>query len=113
MNCLIGKIYYHYIYYDKMLIFISMCIIYFVIDFVVSSQSNRIQNIKLKKPVSANDTMIKTNTIIFQSDLALSYNSFGFHTSLINKSCKFYENASYMQNEGYSEVKCHLHKNDV
>ncbi|CAB4488341.1 unnamed protein product [Rhizophagus irregularis] len=57
--------------------------------------------------------MIKTNTEIFQSDLALSYSSFGFHASLINKSCKFYEGASYMQNEGYFEVKCHLHKNDV
>ncbi|PKC61845.1 hypothetical protein RhiirA1_465952 [Rhizophagus irregularis] len=79
----------------------------------VNSQSSRIQNIKLKKPVSAHNTMIKTNTEIFQSDLALSYSSFGFHASLINKSCKFYEGASYMQNEGYFEVKCHLHKNDV
>ncbi|CAB4381740.1 unnamed protein product [Rhizophagus irregularis] len=79
----------------------------------VNSQSSQIQNIKLKKPVSAHNMMIKTNTEIFQSDLALSYSSFGFYASLINKSCKFYEGASYMQNEGYFEVKCHLHKNDV
>ena len=45
--------------------------------------------------------------------MALSYNSFGYHASLVNKSCNFYENATYIQNEDYCEVKCYLHKNDV
>ena len=45
--------------------------------------------------------------------MALSYNSFGHNASLINKSYNFYENATYIQTEDYSEIKCHLHKNDV
>jgi hypothetical protein len=47
---------------------------------------------------------------MFQTDLALAYNSFGHYASLINQSYKFYEYASYIQDV---EVKCILHKNDV
>ena len=57
--------------------------------------------------------MIKTDTVTFRSDLALSYDSFGHNASLINRTCNFYENISYIQVEDYSEIKCYLHKNDA
>ncbi|CAI2194639.1 10731_t:CDS:2, partial [Funneliformis geosporum] len=79
----------------------------------VFSQSSRIQKIKLKKPISTHNIMIKTGSIIFQIDLARSYKSFGCYASLINKNYNFYENASYILNEEFFEVKCHLYKNDV
>ena len=79
----------------------------------VYSQSSQIRNIKLRKPISAHDLGIRTDIDFFRSDLALSYSSFGHHASLINKSCNFYEGASFIEFEGYSETKYYLHKNDV
>jgi hypothetical protein len=81
--------------------------------FTVFSQSSHIRNIKLKRPISARSIIGDTDTTIFQSDLALAYSSFGHHASLINKSCKFYEYATYIQDVDYAETKCKLHKNDV
>lgn len=77
------------------------------------SQSSYIRDIKLRKPVSARNIMIKTDTDKFRSDLAHAYSSFGHHAMLINRSCNFYEYVSYIQDSDYTEVKCQLHKNDV
>ncbi|RIB24336.1 hypothetical protein C2G38_689349 [Gigaspora rosea] len=79
----------------------------------ICSQSNNIQNIKLRKPIPSYKQMIKTDTALFYSDLALAYQNFRYNASLVNKSYNFYEYTSYIQNNGYSEVKCHLHKNNV
>ncbi|CAG8797625.1 12030_t:CDS:1, partial [Gigaspora rosea] len=57
--------------------------------------------------------MIKTDIALFYSDLAIAYQDFEYNASLINKSYNFYECTSYIQNNGYSEVKCRLHKNNV
>ncbi|CAI2163860.1 11054_t:CDS:1 [Funneliformis geosporum] len=62
----------------------------------------------------AHNIIRTTDTTIFRTDLALTYKSFGHYASLINKSCKFYEYASYIQDDNYtSEIKCNLHKNDI
>ena len=45
---------------------------------MLRSQSSHIQNIELKKPVLVQNTMIETDTVSFQTDLALAYNSFGY-----------------------------------
>ncbi|KAF0374651.1 HCP-like protein [Gigaspora margarita] len=82
-------------------------------EFEISSQSNYIQNIRLRKPVAAHKIMIRTDTSTFRSDLALAYQSFGFNASLIYESYKFYKYASYIQNEDYAEIKCHLNRNNV
>ncbi|CAG8846174.1 19931_t:CDS:2, partial [Racocetra persica] len=79
----------------------------------ICSQSNHIQNIKLKKPIISYKQIIKTDTALFRSDLALAYQDFGYNASLISKYYGFYESASYTQNDGYTEIKYHLHKNDV
>ena len=63
--------------------------------------------------MSVCNTMIETNAVSFQTDLALAYNSFGYYASLVNKTCKFYEYASYVQDTQYDEVQCHLNKNNV
>ena len=80
---------------------------------MLRSQSSHIRNIELKKPVLVRNTMIETDTVSFQTDLALAYNSFGYYASLVNKTCKFYEYASYIQDTQNDEVRCHLNKNDV
>ena len=59
------------------------------------------------------NTMIETDIVSFQTDLALAYNSFGYYTLLINNACKFYDHASYIQDNQNDEVRCHLNKNDV
>ncbi|PKB92827.1 hypothetical protein RhiirA5_443252 [Rhizophagus irregularis] len=59
------------------------------------------------------DWFIIEDSLEEEESEALSYNSFGHHASLIHKSCKFYENATYVQDESYSECKVYLHKNDV
>jgi hypothetical protein len=43
--------------------------------------------------------------------LALAYESFGYHASLINKTYNFYECASYIQDT--REAQCHLNTKDV
>ena len=77
---------------------------------VVHSQSSQFQNIILRKPVSVRNTNIGIDTSSFRTDLALAYECFGYHASLINKTCNFYEGVSYIQN---SEIQCHLNVNNV
>ena len=56
---------------------------------------------------------IRIDTVSFRTDLALAYKSFGYRASLINKTCNFYECASYIQDIQNAEIQCHLHTNDV
>ena len=84
-----------------------------LIFFTVCSQSSHIRNIQLRKPVSVRNAKIEINTVSFQTDLALAYSSFGYHASLINKTCNFYEHASYIQDTQSTEVPLSLNTNDV
>jgi len=62
----------------------------------------------LRKPVSVRNMNIVIDTT-FRTDLSLAYESFGYHASLINKTCNFYKCASYIN----AEIKCHLNIDDV
>ncbi|EXX54352.1 hypothetical protein RirG_235340 [Rhizophagus irregularis DAOM 197198w] len=79
----------------------------------VCLQSSEFRNIVLRKPASIRNTNIGINTISFHSDLALAYKSFGYHASLINKACNFYEYVSYIQVVQNVEIQCHLNKGDI
>ena len=79
----------------------------------VCSQSSCIRNIKLRKPLSVRKTKIEIDTVSFQTDLALAYDSFGYYASLISKTCNFYEHASYLHNTQNNEVSLNLNTNDV
>ncbi|UZO20523.1 uncharacterized protein OCT59_012946 [Rhizophagus irregularis] len=61
----------------------------------VCSQSSQFRNIMLRKPISGRNTNIVIDTT-FQIDLSLVYESFGYHTSMINKTFSFYKYASYI-----------------
>ncbi|CAG8678500.1 2592_t:CDS:1, partial [Funneliformis caledonium] len=67
----------------------------------------------LRKPVSVHNTNIGINTSSFRTDLALAYESFGHHASLINKTCNFYESTSYIRDIQNDRIQCHLNVNDV
>ena len=67
----------------------------------------------LRKPVSVRNTNIEIDTSSFRTDLALAYESFGYCASLINKTCNFYEGASYIQDIQNNEIQCQLNMNDV
>ncbi|PKC02865.1 hypothetical protein RhiirA5_424612 [Rhizophagus irregularis] len=82
-------------------------------EFKVCSPSSYFRNIMLRKPVSVRNTNIGIDTVSFRTDLALAYESFGYNSSLINKTCNFYEYASYIQDVHNAEVQCHLSIDDV
>ncbi|CAI2186524.1 8352_t:CDS:2 [Funneliformis geosporum] len=79
----------------------------------ICSQSSCIRNIKLRKPLSIQNAKIEIDAVSFQTDLALIYNSFGYHTLLINKTCNFYEQVSYLHNTQNNEIPLNLNTNDV
>ena len=62
----------------------------------------------LRKSVSVYNTNIVID-VTFRTDLSLAYESFGYHTSLINKPCNFYKSASYINDE----IQCHLNIDNV
>ncbi|POG66598.1 hypothetical protein GLOIN_2v1780345 [Rhizophagus irregularis DAOM 181602=DAOM 197198] len=74
----------------------------------VCSQSSQFRNIMLRKPISGRNTNIVIDTT-FQIDLSLVYESFGYHTSMINKTFSFYKYASYIS----GEAQHHLNIDDV
>ena len=80
---------------------------------IVIPQFDCIRNIKLRKSVPAYNFMAGIDMKKFQIDLAHAYKSFGHYELLIDKSYNFYEYVSYIQDDDYTEVKCHLHKNDI
>ncbi|PKK67410.1 hypothetical protein RhiirC2_783546 [Rhizophagus irregularis] len=82
-------------------------------EFKVCSPSSYFRNIMLRKSVSVRNTNIGIDTVSFRTDLALAYESFGYNSSLINKTCNFYEYASYIQDMHNAEVQCHLSIDDV
>ena len=77
------------------------------------SQSSQFQNIMLRKPISVRNKNISFDTSLFQTDLSLAYESFGYHASLNNKTCNFYKCASYIQNTQNAKIQCHLNIDDV
>ncbi|CAI2186737.1 2006_t:CDS:2 [Funneliformis geosporum] len=70
-------------------------------------------NQKLRKPLSIRNAKIEIDAVSFQTDLALAYNSFGYYASLINKTCNFYEQVSYLHNAQNNEIPLNLNTNDV
>ncbi|CAG8835971.1 17764_t:CDS:2, partial [Cetraspora pellucida] len=67
----------------------------------------------MKKPIISYKQIIKTDTALVRSDLALAYQDFGYNALLISKYYGFYESASYTQNDGYAMVKgIFKHKNN-
>lgn len=63
--------------------------------------------------MSVHNTNIRIDTVSFRTDLALTYESFGYCVSLINKKCNFYEGASYIQDIHNTKIQCYLNTDDV
>ena len=63
--------------------------------------------------MSVRNTNIGIDTSSFRTDLTLAYECFGYHASLINKTCNFYEHVSYIQDTQNTGVPLSLNTNDV